>query len=169
MRLSPKNGSQQNIGDGFLGCRKTQNARTRISRIWNNKSGMVKRGTTSLVLFNVDYLHLNFNIFNCKSNRIHIFTPVEDFSNRCWYGQGNYLSQNTLFKFVYVLFIHNLNCHQLHMYYLCFEMLYISYIINIFHFSFSCEKTSPNYLKLTFKNRNERLRKIEHDKFKPLT
>ena len=31
------------------------------------------------------------------------------------------------------------------------------------------EKTFPNYLKLTFKNRNERLRKIKNDKFKPLT
>ena len=31
------------------------------------------------------------------------------------------------------------------------------------------EKTFPNYLKLTFKNRNERLRKIKNDEFKPLT
>ena len=99
----------------------------------NNKSGTVKRGATSLVRLNMDYLHLNFNIFQCKSNRIHIFTPTERFSNRYWYGLGNCLSHNTLFKFVYILFIHNLNCHQLHIYYLYFEMLYISYIINIFH------------------------------------
>ena len=31
------------------------------------------------------------------------------------------------------------------------------------------EKTFTNYLKLTFKNRNERLRKIKNDEFKPLT
>ena len=31
------------------------------------------------------------------------------------------------------------------------------------------EKTFPNYLKLTFKNRNESLRKIKNDGFKPLT
>ena len=31
------------------------------------------------------------------------------------------------------------------------------------------EKTFPNYLKLTFKNRNERLRKIKNDKLKLLT
>ena len=31
------------------------------------------------------------------------------------------------------------------------------------------EKTFPNYLKLTFKNRNKRLRKIKNDKFKLLT
>ena len=31
------------------------------------------------------------------------------------------------------------------------------------------EKTFPNYLKLTFKNRNERLRKIKNDEFKMLT
>ena len=31
------------------------------------------------------------------------------------------------------------------------------------------EKTFPNYLKLTFKNRNERLRKIKNAKFKLLT
>ena len=114
------------------GCGKTRNARTQNSGIRNNKSGTVKRGTTSLVRLNADYLHLNFNISQCKSNSILIFTPVEGFSNRYWYGQGNYLSHNTLFKFVYILFIHNLNCHQLHIYYLYFEMLYISYIINIF-------------------------------------
>ena len=31
------------------------------------------------------------------------------------------------------------------------------------------EKPFPNYLKLTFKNRNERLRKIKNDEFKPST
>ena len=89
----------------------------RSGKTRNSKSGTVKRGTTSPVLLNVDYLHLNLNIFKWKSNRKRIFTPVEDFSNRCWYGQRNYLSHNTLFEFVYVLFIHNSNCHQLHMYY----------------------------------------------------
>ena len=101
-------------------------------QIQNSKMQNNKSGTTSLVQLNADYLHLNFNIFQCKSNRIHIFTPAEGFSNRYWYGQGNYLSHNT-FKFVYILFIHNLNCHQVHIYYLYFKMLYISYIINIFH------------------------------------
>ena len=101
-------------------------------KMQNNKSGTIKRGATSLVQWNMDFLHLNFNIFQCKSNRIHIFIPTEGFLNRYWYGQGNYLLHNTLFKFVYILFIHNLNCHQLHIYYLYFEMLYISYIINIF-------------------------------------
>ena len=56
------------------GCGKTRNAETR-----NNKSGTVKRGTTSPVWLNVDYLHLNFNIFQCKSNRIYIFTQQKDF------------------------------------------------------------------------------------------
>ena len=105
----------------------------RNGKMQNNKSGMVKHGTTSLVWLNMDYLHLNFNVFQCKSNRRHISLPVEGFPNRYWYGQGNYLLHNTLFKFIYILFIHNLNYHQLHIYYLYFEMLYISYIINIFH------------------------------------
>ena len=78
----------------------------------NNKSGTVQRGAASLERLNTDYLHLHINVFQCKSNRIHIFTPMEGFSNRYWYGQGNYLSHNTLFKCVYILFIHNFNCHQ---------------------------------------------------------
>ena len=82
---------------------------------------------------NADYLHINFNIFQCKSKRIHIFTLIKGFSNRYWYGQGNYLSHNTLFKLFYILSIQNLNCHKLHIYYLYFEMLYISCIINICH------------------------------------
>ena len=32
-----------------------------------------------------------------------------------------------------------------------------------------CENFFPNYLKLTFKNRNERLGKIRNEEFKPLT
>ena len=86
------------------GCGKTQNVGTWNSGIWNNKSRMVKRGTTCLVRLNADYLHLNFNIFQYKSDRIHIFTPAERFSNRYWYGQGNYLSHDILLNsFIYLL------------------------------------------------------------------
>ena len=235
--MESRNAKQQNMQQQI------RNGKTR-----NNKSGTVKRGTTSLVRLNADYLHLNFNIFQCKSNRIHSFTPVEGFSKRYCYWQGNYVSHNALFEFVYILFIHNLNCHQLHICYLYFEMLYVSYIINILHtlyiivyfqqksflqqlaearilsktvlsnankmeingfqkvlksaasfvtYSFchtndvinlkwqpiterinyyhiklalkaTYEKTFPNYLKLTLKNRNERFRKIKNDEFRPL-
>ena len=97
----------------------------------NNKSGTVKRGTASLVRYNADYLDLKFTIFQCKSNRILVFTPVEGFSN--------------------ILFIHHLNCYQLHIYIIYFfvscknlpcDAMLISHIMQLLFFIANSPKTS---------------------------
>ena len=100
-----------------------QNGKTR-----NNKSRIVKGGT-SLVRYIAGYLDLNFNIFQCKSNRILVFTSVEGFSNILFKFLCIVYSS---FKLLSVTYIHHLYLH----------MLYISYIINTFHALYI---TSINY------------------------
>ena len=55
---------------------------------------------------------------------------------------------------------------------MCFKWLPIAERINYYQLKLAhkaiYEKPFPNYLKLTFKNRNERLRKIKNDEFKLL-
>ena len=72
-----------------------QNGKTR-----NNKSRIVKGGT-SLVRYIAGYLDLNFNIFQCKSNRILVFTSVEGFSNIL---DKNYIFQTTRFNHTMIFF-----------------------------------------------------------------
>ena len=101
------------------GCDKTQNAGTWNSGIQNSKSGTLKHGTTSLVR------GLSWSEFQ--------YFPMQIKLNTSFY------SSRRIFKYIIyfflILFIHHLNCYQLHIYihYLYFYILYISYIINIFH------------------------------------
>ena len=96
----------------------------------NNKPGMVKRRTTNLWYGKKRIIFILISIFQYKSDRLLLFTPVGGFSNRYWYEQGNYFSHNVLFEF-FVSFIHHLYCY--HIYTIIYVFICYILVINIFH------------------------------------
>ena len=127
----------------FWCCGKTRNAGTRNSGIRNNKSGMVKHGSTNPEHYNADQ-----QAWYSKTRVILIIISI--FSNANQIEQQFLLQQKDFqiyLNFSYIIYSSFKLLSVTYKHYLCFYILYISYITNASHAFYI---TSINYLIFCF-------------------